>query len=87
VKKNMRTEKTRRVYKRQEVLHTCFDGLLIGPSDANESEITEENLVSVKPLEAKGGLLFEVTCRQGKGRKVIVEQWTPVALKGDSRCS
>jgi hypothetical protein len=82
----MRTEKLRRVYKRQEVLHTCFDGLLIGPADACESEITEDATVRVRPVQAKDGLVFEVFMPI-KGRKGVTETWSVVALKGDSRCS
>jgi hypothetical protein len=83
----MLTTKVRRIYKRNEVLHVCFNGMLIGPEDENESEITTEHLVSVQPKEVEGGMLFEVTVK-GKGRRAVIkETWGVVNVPNDSRCA
>jgi len=77
------TNKLRNVYRRHNVLHTCFNGFLIGP--ASESAIVPGTQVRVKPIEtAEAGLVFEVFMPI-PSRKGVRETWVALTVPGDHR--
>ena len=78
----LNTAKLRNVYCRREVLHTCFNGFLVGPQ--GESEIPAGAAVKVTPVAKTDGVVFEVFMPV-KGRKGIRETWFATKVPGDER--
>ena len=78
----LNTSKPRNVYCRHEVLHTCFNGFLVGPQ--GESEIPAGAQVKVTPVAKADGVVFEVFMPV-KGRKGIRETWFATKVPGDER--
>jgi hypothetical protein len=80
----LNTSKLRNVYSRHDVLHTCFNGFLVGPADSDASEIPAGAQVRVTPVAKADGLVFEVFMPI-KGRKGVRETWLATSVPGDER--
>lgn len=79
----LNTSKLRNVYRRHDVLHTCFNGFLVGPE--GDSAIEAGTKVRVTPVVKADGLVFEVFV-PGRGRRAAIkETWFATKVPGDDR--